>query len=538
MSYELHSKGSIRDTSYMFSIFSSEYGVLYGFVFCRQLQDEQLPRGGEQRSVVVVSPYPLSSLLSPFTQYAGPEVLNCSADSVESTLSRLYAESQQWPLLEWGSRMTFSLGTTAILVELPELASLPAHCLTPVAQGNSSLALDLLVDELDIDLGLNNSLLPQAPGQHELVTVPFGETDIYSPFQNHVELLWTAWELLLLGEPFMVHAPTPQLASTTVVALASLLAPIPYCLPQRPYFTIHDPLFGELASCQGSTTSYELPRLIGLTNQFIVKSLSLWPNLLSTGHAPRNGSEEGKRWLRIRKQNGCQDYVKLAYKGIVKPDRQVIESLIQPLPNESVRRSRAAMTNSAILRRHFQEITKALLFPLLPLISPTPPDEQSSPESLDTPPALPTLEVEAVLQGLRDKSARIPDILLQRFGNQKSLALFYERFLMSPLLRDWLRVRQESAAEWQRLVWRNAWRAAGGPLAKLPSSQGTKDVAAVEKLFTLEQHLEALEEDTQEYNCLLCELKAILDQLPTDLQQSLLLNPKHQRLINSTRHLD
>lgn len=45
---------------------------LYGYVFCRQRQDSSLPRGGEQRSVVVVSEQPYTSVLRPLSQIAGP----------------------------------------------------------------------------------------------------------------------------------------------------------------------------------------------------------------------------------------------------------------------------------------------------------------------------------------------------------------------------------------------------------------------------------------------------------------------------------
>ena len=46
------------------------------FVFCRQRQDDQLQRGAEQQSVVLLSTFPYSSVLAPLCQYAGPLYFN------------------------------------------------------------------------------------------------------------------------------------------------------------------------------------------------------------------------------------------------------------------------------------------------------------------------------------------------------------------------------------------------------------------------------------------------------------------------------
>jgi hypothetical protein len=46
------------------------------FVFCRQRSDERLKRGGEQKSVVVLSSQPYSAVLTPLSQHAGPLYFN------------------------------------------------------------------------------------------------------------------------------------------------------------------------------------------------------------------------------------------------------------------------------------------------------------------------------------------------------------------------------------------------------------------------------------------------------------------------------
>lgn len=53
------------------------------FVFCRQRQDERLRRGGEQKSVIVLSEQPYSSALIPLAQYAGPLYFNNGESALE-----------------------------------------------------------------------------------------------------------------------------------------------------------------------------------------------------------------------------------------------------------------------------------------------------------------------------------------------------------------------------------------------------------------------------------------------------------------------
>lgn len=53
------------------------------FVFCRQRQDERLRRGGEQKSVVVLSMFPYSSVLGPLSQWAGPTFFNQGHEALE-----------------------------------------------------------------------------------------------------------------------------------------------------------------------------------------------------------------------------------------------------------------------------------------------------------------------------------------------------------------------------------------------------------------------------------------------------------------------
>jgi hypothetical protein len=79
---------------------------LCSFVFCRQRQDERLRRGGEQKSVVLLSMYPYSSVLSPLCQYAGPLFFNYGHEALAEVLPLSQAMRSVFvgALLAWSNR--------------------------------------------------------------------------------------------------------------------------------------------------------------------------------------------------------------------------------------------------------------------------------------------------------------------------------------------------------------------------------------------------------------------------------------------------
>lgn len=85
MSQEIRSCSSVRDSIFFFRIRRKR--ALYGFVFCRQRQDERLTRGGDQRAVIVISEYPFSSVLMPLSQYLGTLYFSEGVDAIDRFLS-------------------------------------------------------------------------------------------------------------------------------------------------------------------------------------------------------------------------------------------------------------------------------------------------------------------------------------------------------------------------------------------------------------------------------------------------------------------
>jgi hypothetical protein len=60
---------------------------LYGFVFNRQRQDERMRRGGEQKSVVLLSERPFTGVFKPMVQIAGPLYFDTGPKALEQVIT-------------------------------------------------------------------------------------------------------------------------------------------------------------------------------------------------------------------------------------------------------------------------------------------------------------------------------------------------------------------------------------------------------------------------------------------------------------------
>ena len=199
-------------------------------VFNRQRQDERIRRGGEQKSVVILSERPYSCVFKPLVQIAGPLYFDIGARALEQVASYV----PRWAPPHHGQLMELLVGSIShfditIRAHLPLAHTLPPGCGTPMDDFTSAMA---PVSHL-------NRSIPQGV---------FHDVDLFGSFRGVLMNLWDLWELLLVGEPLMVIAPTPSQVCEAVAALVSLVAPLPCSVDFRPYFTVHDQDFSGLNS--------------------------------------------------------------------------------------------------------------------------------------------------------------------------------------------------------------------------------------------------------------------------------------------------
>ncbi|CAK9147800.1 unnamed protein product [Ilex paraguariensis] len=446
--------------------YSSQNGnnsrYLYGFVFNRQRHDERLKRGGEQKSVVILSHSPYSSVFRPLLQIMGPLYF----DIGKKALDYIAAYVSTWPGPMPGHLMELAIGNATLKVNLP-----PAHSL-PLNSG-------FLFEESA------SSMAPLLPTNQSIPQGLFHDSDLFGSFRGILLQLWVLWELLLIAEPILVIAPTPPQCCEAVAGLVSLVAPLLCSVDFRPYFTIHDPEFARLNSLREGETFP--PMVLGVTNLFFLKALRNIPHIVSVGSPAPNSSRPalalrastsrvparpeslGIPNLSLKKfsPSNLLNAVKLrrdgplclmtehkeaiwsTYGAVTKPDTSILNRLIDAGMSPRVEES-MSVVNNEILRRHFLELTTNFLAPFGPYFRPTTLSEGSSP--FVDPPPLPPFNADEFLGSL---SARGPGKFLSKRMRSNWLDL-YKRFFKGSNFKPWFQRKRAVAEQEQHRLWRQA----------------------------------------------------------------------------------
>ncbi|XP_065860691.1 uncharacterized protein [Euphorbia lathyris] len=519
---------------------------LYGYVFNRQRHDERLKRGGEQKSVVILSHNPYSSVFRPLLQIMGPLFF----DIGKKALEHIAAYVSKWPAPIPGKPMELPIGNAMLKVNLP-----PAHSL-PLENG--------MFEESA------SSIAPFLPTNQSIPQGLFHDSDIFGSFRGILLQLWVLWELLLIGEPILIIGPTPPQCSEAVASLVSLVAPLLCSVDFRPYFTIHDPEFACLNSLrEGSSFP---PIILGVTNLFFLKALRNIPHIVSvgnpspssnrlpfsnrssTGRIPARPEGLGIQQLSLKKfsPSSLLNAVKLrrdgplclmtehkeaiwsTYAATTKPDTSILNRLVDAGQSPRVEES-MSVVNNEILRRHFLELTTNFLAPFGPYFRVTTPSEGSSP--FVDPPPLPPFNTDEFLANL---SARGVGKFLSKRMRSNWLEL-YKRFLKGPNFMPWFQRRRTVAEQEQHRLWRQARMKTDVQLflSKMSELEVVDSFNAIERHLNgeiqLQQSGKARAESEVICQKLKKDLQAVFGVLPKDMQELLLMNPERAVLLQGSQ---
>ncbi|KAJ7518631.1 hypothetical protein O6H91_20G001200 [Diphasiastrum complanatum] len=520
---------------------------LYGFVFNRQRQDETLQRGGEQKSVVILSERPYSCVFKPLIQIVGPLFFEIGSQALEQVAINV----SQWPDPKHGAMMELYVANTILKVHLPPAHTLPPGCGTPMDDFTSAMA-------------------PASPLNQSVPQGIFHEVDLFGTFRGLLMELWVLWELVLVGESLLVMAPTPSQCGEAVAALVGLVAPLPCSIDFRPYFTIHDPDFATL-NClkEGERVP---PMILGVTNLFFLKALKSLTNVVSVGTAPISSNRHtinprllppfgvtgnrGRLPIHVQlspfKRLSPANLLKFArmkrdgplclmvehreafwtnYVSATKPDTIILNRLVDAAPVPRLEES-MRVVNNEILRRHFLELTTNFLAPFGPFLRAIAPQEGASPFA--DPPPLPPFDAHDFLESL---AARGPGKFLLKRLHANWLDL-YRRFLKGPNFMPWFQRRRAVAEQEQHRI----WRVARAKVDMRPFLSKLSEVEIVDLFHAVVRHLLA---DMQRAGLVnmeasICQklrndLRIIYNLLPRDMQQLLLCNPQHAALLQIAR---
>ncbi|KAF5196065.1 Dennd6a [Thalictrum thalictroides] len=525
-------------------------GYLYGYVFNRQRQDEKLKRGGEQKSVVILSYCPFLSVFRPLLQILGPLYFDLGKKALEHMASYV----SMWPAPVLGNLVELPIGNASLKVNLP-----PGHCLPLEGSG-------VLSDESA------SSIAPFLPTNQFVPQGLFHDADIFGTFRGILLQLWLLWELLIVGEPILVIAPTPPQCCEAVATLVSLVAPLLCSVDFRPYFTIHDPDFAPLNSLREKDPFP--PMVIGVTNLFFLKSLRNIPHIVSVGRPAPNSSKLalapnsftgkslgkhdsfGFQHLSLKRfsPSNLLNSVKLrrdgplclmtehkeavwsTYAATIKPDTAILNRLIDAGMSPRVEES-MSVVNNEILRRHFLELTTNFLAPFGPYLRATTPFEGASP--FIDPPPLPPFNANEFLESL---SSRGPGKFLSKRMRANWLDL-YRRFLKGHNFMPWFQRRRAVAEQEQHRLWRKARIRSDIHqfLSKMSELEIVDSFNVIEKqlLGEIQLHQSGRSSADCAAACqkLKGDLQAVFKVLPKDMQELLLFNPQRAALLQGSLEL-
>nr|KAF6267560.1 DENN domain containing 6B [Myotis myotis] len=275
-------------------------------------------------------------------------------------------------------------------------------------------------------------------GQENLLPAPLVLASVHEldlcrclqPVLSHVQ---TLWELMLLGEPLVVLAPSPAVSSEMVLALTSCLQPLKFCCDYRPYFTVHDSEFKEFA-----TRTQAPPNVVlGVTNPFFIKTLQHWPHILRVGEPRMSGGLP--KQVKLKKPSRLKTLdtkpgLYTAYTAHLCRDKALLRRLLRGL-----QKKRPAGVLTALLRRHLLELTQSFIIPLEHYMASLMPLRKSI-TPWKTPPQVRPFHQEDFLCSLEQAGPQLTCILK---GDWLGL---YRRFFKSPHFDGWYRQRRKEMA--------------------------------------------------------------------------------------------
>ncbi|XP_037586008.1 protein DENND6B isoform X2 [Cebus imitator] len=369
----------------------------FGYVYFRQVKDSSVKRGYFQKSLVLVSRLPFVRLFQALLSLIAPEYFDKLAPCLEAVCS----EIDQWPVPMPGQTLNLPVMGVVVQVHIPSRvdkseSSPPKQC-----------------DQ--------ENLLP-AP----MVLASVHELDLFRCFRPVLTHVQTLWELMLLGEPLLVLAPSPDVSSEMVLALTSCLQPLRFCCDFRPYFTIHDSEFKEF------TTRTQAPPnvVLGVTNPFFIKTLQHWPHILRVGEPKMSG--DLPKQVKLKKPSRLKTLdTKPAY---LHRDKALLKRLLK-----GVQKKRPSDVQSALLRRHLLELTQSFIIPLEHYMASLMPLQKSI-TPWKTPPQIHPFSQDDFLRSLEHAGPQLTCILK---GDWLGL---YRRFFKSPHFDGWYRQRHKEMA--------------------------------------------------------------------------------------------
>ncbi|XP_053525271.1 protein DENND6A isoform X3 [Artibeus jamaicensis] len=374
----------------------------YGYVYFRQVRDKTLKRG--------------------YFQKIAPEYFEKSKPYLEAACN----DVDRWPAPVPGKTLYLPIMGVVMKVRIPTCHDKPGT--TQIAQ----LTQQILSRTQNLYCDCEDK--GKADTQISVILPTVHEVDLFRcfcPVFLHSQMLW---ELVLLGEPLVVMAPSPSESSETVLALVNCISPLKYFSDFRPYFTIHDSEFKEY------TTRTQAPPsvILGVTNPFFAKTLQHWPHIIRIGDLKPAG--EIPKQVKVKKLKNLKTLdskpgVYTSYKPYLNRDEEIIKQL-----QKGVQQKRPSEAQSVILRRYFLELTQSFIIPLERYVASLMPLQKCI-SPWKSPPQLRPFFPEEFMKTLEKTG---PQLTSRIKGDWIGL---YRHFLKSPNFDGWFKTRRKEMTQ-------------------------------------------------------------------------------------------
>ncbi|ERE87481.1 Protein of unknown function DUF1630 containing protein [Cricetulus griseus] len=396
----------------------------YGYVYFRQVRDKTLKRGYFQKSLVLISKLPYIHFFHTVLKQIAPEYFEKNEPYLEAACN----DVDRWPAPVPGKTLHLPIMGVLMKVRIPTCHDKPGT--TQMVQ-----------------------LTQQADTHTSIILPTVHEVDLFRcfcPVFLHSQMLW---ELVLLGEPLVVMAPSPSESSETVLALVNCISPLKYFSDFRPYFTIHDSEFKEY------TTRTQAPPsvILGVTNPFFAKTLQHWPHIIRIGDLKPAGNIS--TWC-SQCVMGLSTYLYFPLIGAqyivlhcitVKPAALqldlvvILHSLTLKYgflfsPFKGVQQKRPSEAQSVILRRYFLELTQSFIIPLERYVASLMPLQKSI-SPWKSPPQLRQFLPEEFMKTLEKTGPQLTS------GIKGDWIGLYRHFLKSPNFDGWFKTRRKEMTQ-------------------------------------------------------------------------------------------
>ncbi|KAJ1968749.1 hypothetical protein H4R35_006342, partial [Dimargaris xerosporica] len=448
---------------------TADASFYYGHVFFRQKKDPCVRRGCFQKSLVLLSPLPYHGLFTKIVSLLGPPYFELGPSVLEAACQVI---AHDWPSPFTGEQHS----PTAHLAEklLPETSSLNGNHSTralssPAGGAGQLVQLPFLgtVFQVELPTHTGHQLLETCafdmcrldPSHQILATVPIDA--LITTFEAHLGDLWKCWEIMMLAEPLVVMASSPDVCSQAVLALVDLIQPITYCGDVRPYFTIQDADFRSYVA----KTRVPPNVVLGVSNPFFEQALDHWPHVIRLPKRPRAGmtaSTAGTGGQRTSSPNPSRRQVlsslhsaggwlaaaepktglQTKRKSVVVRDKALLEKVAKAL--EAGYSSSYILNN--LLRRHFLDLTERFLVPLNRYFSTLIPKIINL-STAQRRPKLKPFNQDEFLKSLQEHGSQMPLKNNTFGGGVDAYITFYRQFLTCGNFATWLHYRTEQAQE-------------------------------------------------------------------------------------------